>query len=76
MTPANTGTESNNDQANIVIPAVRMLMKFTARRIEEILARCSLKIARSTEAPLWSILAESGGYTVYPVPIPVPGRTI
>lgn len=46
-------------------------MKFTAPKIDEIPAKCSLKIARSTEAPLWAILAESGGYTVQPVPAPL-----
>lgn len=45
-------------------------MKLIAPRIEEILARCGEKIARSTEAPAWARLAASGGYTVQPVPTP------
>lgn len=45
-------------------------MKFTAPRIDLIPAKWRLKIARSTEAPLCAILAESGGYTVQPVPAP------
>jgi hypothetical protein len=48
-----------------VIPTDRMLItveiKFTAPRIEEIPAKCNLKIAKSTEAPLWATPAERGG---------------
>lgn len=36
-------------------------MKFIAPKIEEIPARCKLKIAKSTEPPEWySILAKGG----------------
>lgn len=57
-----------------MIPVDRILItveiKFTAPRIEEIPARCSLKMARSTDDPLWAMLADRGGYTVQPVPAP------
>lgn len=46
-------------------------MKFTAPRIELAPAKCSEKIAKSTEAPAWAILLERGGYTVQPVPAPL-----
>lgn len=55
----NSGIRSN------VIPVDRMLItveiKFTAPRIEEIPAKCKLKIAKSTDDPLWAILADRGG---------------
>ena len=48
-----------------VIPVDRILItvviKFTAPKIEEIPAKCNLKIAKSTEDPPWAILDESGG---------------
>jgi len=34
-------------------------------------AKCKEKIARSTDAPLWAILDDKGGYTVHPVPAPL-----
>ena len=46
-------------------------IKFTAPRIDEIPAKCNLKIAKSTDDPLWAILDDSGGYTVHPVPAPL-----
>ena len=67
IAPASTGKESNNKKAVIktdhtykgikrkVIPRIRILeivtIKLIAPAIEEIPARCKLKIARSTEAP-------------------------
>jgi hypothetical protein len=45
-------------------------MKFTDPRIDETPAKCKEKIAKSTEAPLWAIAADNGGYTVQPVPAP------
>lgn len=41
-----------------------------APKIDEAPARWSEKIARSTEGPEWTMLLESGGYTVHPVPAP------
>lgn len=38
--------------------------------IEEIPAKWRLKMARSTEIPLWYLESERGGYTVHPVPTP------
>jgi hypothetical protein len=77
MAPANTGKDNNNSTAVIttahtnngirsnVMPCGRMLItvviKFTAPRINEIPARCSLKIAKSTDAPPWAILEDKGG---------------
>lgn len=87
IAPANTGRERRSSNAvsataqtnkgirSNVIPGERILItvviKLTAPRIDEIPARWSLKIAKSTEAPLWAILADKGGYTVHPVPTPL-----
>jgi hypothetical protein len=67
IAPARTGNDSSNSKAVIatdqtnkgirskVIPGDRILItvviKFTAPRIDEIPARCKLKIAKSTEDP-------------------------
>jgi hypothetical protein len=67
IAPANTGNErrsriavSNTDQTNkgiesndmVVVRIFKMVvMKLMAPRIEEIPAKCKLKIARSTENP-------------------------
>jgi len=67
IAPAKTGRDRSNrrvvmkiDQTksgmrSIVIPVLRMLitvvMKFTAPKMEDTPAKCSEKIARSTEAP-------------------------
>jgi len=77
IAPANTGNESNNSKAVIPtdhtnkgirsneIPVDRILIiveiKFTAPKIDEIPAKWSLKIAKSTEGPLCAILEDSGG---------------
>ncbi len=77
MAPASTGSDSSSrnavtriDQQNSgilcsVMPGARMLrmvvMKLMAPMIEEAPARCSEKIAMSTDAPGWPILDESGG---------------
>lgn len=87
MAPANTGNDNkskmavintahtNNGIRSIVIPWGRILitvvMKFTAPKIEETPAKCKEKIPKSTEAPAWAIAADSGGYTVHPVPTPL-----
>ena len=86
IAPARTGRDRRRRRAVIatahtnsgirskVIPMGRMLItvviKFTAPKIDEIPAKCNLKIARSTEEPPWAILDDSGGYTVHPVPAP------
>lgn len=60
-----TTAHTNNGIRSNVIPVDRILitveMKFTAPRIDEIPAKCRLKIARSTDDPLWAILADKGG---------------
>lgn len=42
-----------------------------APRIEDAPARCSEKIAISTDGPVWDTLLARGGYTVQPVPAPL-----
>jgi hypothetical protein len=87
IAPASTGKDkrrriavkntdhTNNGVRSQVIPAVRILIivviKFTAPKIDDAPARCSLKIDKSTEAPAWAIPLERGGYTVHPVPAPL-----
>jgi len=86
IAPANTGkdkiksiavistAQANKGRRCIVIPGARMLsivvMKFIAPKIEDIPAKCKLKIAKSTEAPEWNSIDAKGGYTVQPVPAP------
>lgn len=64
----NRGTRSRR------YPLERMLMivviKFTAPKIDEIPARCSEKIAKSTDGPACAMFLARGGYTVHPVPTP------
>jgi len=47
-----------------------VVLKLIALGIEDTPARWSEKMARSTEAPAWTRLLASGGYTVHPVPAP------
>jgi hypothetical protein len=47
-------------------------IKLIAPKIEEIPAKCKLKIAESTEKPEWNNIFDKGGYTVQPVPTPTP----
>lgn len=49
---------------------ILVVIKLIAPKIEEIPAKCSLKIVKSTAGPLWARFDESGGYTVHPVPAP------
>lgn len=92
IAPAKTGSERRSKIAVIKtdhtkrgirskeIPLDRILiivvMKLTAPKIEEIPAKCNEKMAKSTEAPAWEILAERGGYTVHPVPAPFSTRLL
>lgn len=87
MAPARTGNERRSNNAVIAtdqtnkgirsneIPTDRILItveiKLTAPKIDEIPAKWSLKIAKSTEEPPWAMLADKGGYTVHPVPAPL-----
>ena len=75
--PAKTGNDNNNKIAVTKIaqtnrgslckdiPLVRIfkvvLMKLIAPSKEDTPARCRLKIAKSTEAPEWDWIPESGG---------------
>jgi hypothetical protein len=56
---ANKGIQSR------IIPKVRklpkILIKFTAPRIDLIPAKCYEKIAKSTDQPAWAMFLESGG---------------
>ena len=77
IAPARTGSDNRRRRAVIatdqtnrgfrsrVIPFDRMLIvvviKFAAPRIDEIPSRCTLKIAKSTDAPIWAILDDKGG---------------
>jgi hypothetical protein len=45
-------------------------MKFIAPKIEEIPAKCKLKIAKSTAPLECAKIPLNGGYTVHPVPTP------
>jgi len=86
IAPANTGNDNSNNIAVIntlhtnkgnlciVIPGALIFkivtIKFIAPKIEDIPAKCKLKIAKSTEPPEWNSILANGGYTVQPVPAP------
>jgi hypothetical protein len=90
MAPASTGKDSRSSTAVIstdhtnrgiesnLLVEERMfmivVMKLMAPKMEEAPARCNLKIARSTEIPEWNRFPASGGYTVHPVPAPIPAN--
>jgi len=77
IAPANTGNDNNNNiavistaQTNsgnlcIVNPGALMfiivVMKFIAPKIDEIPAKCKLKIAKSTDPPEWNSIDDKGG---------------
>jgi hypothetical protein len=77
MAPAKTGRDSNNKIAVIntaqankgirsrIIPKVRrfpkVLIKFTAPKIDLTPAKCNEKMAKSTDLPAWAMFLESGG---------------
>jgi len=54
----------------------RVLIKFTAPKIDLTPAKCNEKIAKSTEAPAWATFLDRGGYTVHPVPAPLSTRDL
>jgi len=92
IAPAKTGRDSNNktvvtkiDQTNKgvlfnVMPSIRMFMivviKLMAPRIEEAPAKCRLKMVKSTLGLVWKVLVDRGGYTVQPVPAPLPAKAL
>jgi len=75
--PAKTGNDNNNKTAVTKIaqpnngtlcntcPGIRIfitvVMKFIAPSMDDIPARCSEKIAKSTDPPLWACAAAKGG---------------
>lgn len=87
IAPARTGRDKRSKTAVIstdqakrgirsrTIPKTRrlpkVLIKFTAPRMDLTPARCSEKMAKSTDLPAWAKFLESGGYTVHPVPAPL-----
>lgn len=54
----------------VVREQIIVVRKLILPKIEEIPAKCKLKIAKSTEIPEWYLESERGGYTVHPVPTP------
>lgn len=86
IAPAKTGSDKSNkivvikvDHKNSgirsrVIPFGRIfiivVIKLIEPKMDEIPARCKLKIARSTDIPEWDMFEARGGYTVQPVPAP------
>lgn len=77
IAPANTGKDrrsnttvivtahTNNGIRSRVSPCHRILItvviKFTAPKIDEAPAKCSEKIAKSTEGPAWAMFLANGG---------------
>jgi len=77
IAPAKTGSDNNSRNAvtktdhtnkgsrSKDMPGVRILiivvMKFIEAKMEEAPARCSEKIAKSTDPPAWAILLDRGG---------------
>lgn len=55
----NNGTRSSRSPFQRIL--ITVVMKLIEPRIDEIPAKCSEKMARSTEGPAWAILSESGG---------------
>jgi hypothetical protein len=92
MAPANTGKDNSNKIAVIntaqankgirskSIPKTRrlpkVLIKFTAPKIELTPAKCKEKIAKSTDLPACAMFLDKGGYTVQPVPAPLSTRDL
>src|SRR3974390_738320 len=88
MPPASTGSDKSSrntvtriDHTNrgilcSVMPGARMLkivvMKLMAPSSDEAPARCSANSVKSTDAPGWNLIDESGGYSVQPGPDPSP----
>jgi len=87
IAPAKTGNDNNskiavtktahtnNGKRLKTIPRARIFVivtiKLIAPAIDEIPAKCKLKIAQSTAAPECAKTPLNGGYTVHPVPTPV-----
>jgi hypothetical protein len=90
MAPANTGRAKSNRIAVIRTDHTKrgiesslmeedrifmiVVIKLIAPKMEEAPARCNLKIAKSTEILEWKRFPANGGYTVHPVPAPIPAK--
>lgn len=64
----NKGTRSSRRPLDRILMTV--VMKFNAPIMDDTPARCSEKIAKSTDGPAWAMFLDRGGYTVHPVPTP------
>lgn len=90
IAPASTGRDKSSktaviktDQTNkgvalSLIPSIRIfimvVIKLIAPKIDLTPAKCKLKIVKSTETAEWANPLDRGGYTVHPVPAPVPTK--
>jgi hypothetical protein len=64
MAVINTAHTNRGNRWNVIPGALILrivVIKFIAPRIEEIPARCKLKIARSIEPPEWKSIEDKGG---------------
>lgn len=77
IAPARTGRDNNSSRAVMAIDhtnsgirsgfilfgfmLIVVVIKFTAPRMEDTPARCSEKMAKSTDAPAWAIPLARGG---------------
>jgi len=68
----NKGIESKVSEEERIF--IIVVIKLMAPKIEEIPAKCNLKIAKSTANPEWNKFPAKGGYTVQPVPTPTPAK--
>lgn len=60
----------SNEMSEAVREQTIVVKKLILPKMEEIPATWRLKIARSTEIPLWNLESDRGGQTVHPVPTP------
>jgi len=70
MTDHKNNGKRSTEQVLLIREHRIVVKKLILPKIEETPAKCKLKIARSTEIPLWNPLSDKGGYTVHPVPTP------
>jgi len=68
----NNGIESKDIEEERIF--IIVVIKLIAPKMEEAPAKCNLKIAKSTENPEWNKFPAKGGYTVHPVPTPIPAK--
>jgi len=70
ITTAHTNRGIRSSRKPLQRILITVVIKLMAPRIEEAPAKCSEKIARSTEGPACARFLARGGYTVQPVPAP------